>query len=121
MCDERPSCARNEASTAVSRSLCCGGIRAAYPPGVRSRRLIAGLAAAATALLAGCGGGGSASPPHRFDGAAAMRWVRTQVAYGPRPAGSPASRRLAAKLRAALPAGRYAAVPGGLRNVIGTV
>lgn len=50
-----------------------------------------------------------------------MRWVRLQVAYGPRPAGSPASRRLAVRLRAALPHGRYQTVPGGLRNVIGTV
>jgi glutaminyl-peptide cyclotransferase len=88
---------------------------------VRARWLIVGLAAAAVA--AGCGRGGDdhARPANRFDGAAAMRWVRTQVAYGPRPAGSRASRRLAAKLRAALPHGRYEAVPGGLRNVIGTV
>jgi glutaminyl-peptide cyclotransferase len=79
---------------------------------------LAGLAAAA--LAAGCGGG-SSGPPDRFDGAAAMRWVRTQVAYGPRPAGSPASRKLAERLRAALPRGRFQAVPHGLRNVIGTV
>ncbi|MEA2369386.1 MAG: glutaminyl-peptide cyclotransferase [Thermoleophilaceae bacterium] len=44
-----------------------------------------------------------------------------QVGYGPRPAGSPASRRLAARLRAMLPRGRFQAVPGGLRNVIGVV
>lgn len=57
----------------------------------------------------------------RFDAAAALRWVRRQVAYGPRPAGSPASRALAARLRAALPHGRYEPVPGGLRNVVGEV
>lgn len=75
-----------------------------------------------TAVAAGCGGGdGGSRPPDRFDGAAAMRWVKTQVAYGPRPAGSEASRRLAEKLRAALPNGRFQKVPGGLRNVIGTV
>lgn len=50
-----------------------------------------------------------------------MRWVRIQLAYGPRPAGSPASRTLAARLRSALPHSRYQAVPGGLRNVIGVV
>jgi Zn-dependent M28 family amino/carboxypeptidase len=43
------------------------------------------------------------------------------VRLGPRPAGSPASRRLARRLRAALPHGRFQAVPGGLRNVIGNV
>jgi hypothetical protein len=80
------------------------------------------LAALATAALAaGCGGDDKTGPPDRFDGAAAMRWVRTQVAYGPRPAGSRASRRLAERLRAALPGGRFQAVPGGLRNVIGVV
>ena len=90
------------------------------------------LAAAVTAL--GCGGSdeGPATAPGaapasqateegRFDGAAALRWVRRQVAYGERPAGSAASRRLAKRLRDALPRGRYQAVPGGLRNVIGTV
>jgi hypothetical protein len=76
---------------------------------------------AAVALAAGCGGDEPSGPADRFDGAAAMRWVRTQVAYGPRPAGSRASRRLAERLRAALPGGRFQPVPGGLRNVIGSV
>ena len=57
----------------------------------------------------------------RFDGRAAYRSVRRQVALGPRPAGSPASRRLAERIRRALPRGRFQPVPGGLRNVIGTV
>nr|MDQ3934606.1 M28 family metallopeptidase [Actinomycetota bacterium] len=57
----------------------------------------------------------------RFDGAAALRWVKRQVEYGPRPAGSAASRKLAKRLRDALPRGRYQSVPGGLRNVIGMV
>ena len=56
----------------------------------------------------------------RFDEDRAWAWVERQVELGPRPAGSPASRRLAAQLRAALPGGRYQAVPGGLRNVVGT-
>jgi hypothetical protein len=57
----------------------------------------------------------------RFDGAAAFRLLRRQVELGPRPAGSPASRRLARLLRRIVPRGRYQEVPGGLRNVIGTV
>jgi Peptidase family M28 len=57
----------------------------------------------------------------RFDGAAAFRLLRRQVELGPRPAGSPASRRLARLLKRIVPGGRYQDVPGGLRNVIGTV
>jgi glutaminyl-peptide cyclotransferase len=57
----------------------------------------------------------------RFDERAAWAFLKRQVALGPRPAGSRASRRLAALLRTSIPRGRYQAVPGGLRNVIGTV
>jgi hypothetical protein len=56
-----------------------------------------------------------------FDGRAAYASVRRQVALGPRPAGSAASRVLAERLRRTLPAGRFQAVPGGLRNVVGVV
>jgi Peptidase family M28 len=56
---------------------------------------------------------------NRFDGAAAFRLLRDQVELGPRPAGSAASRRLAEELRMALPNGRFEAVRGGLRNVVG--
>ena len=70
-------------------------------------------------------GGAAAAVPTaklaRFDGQAALRSVRRQVALGPRPAGSAASRRLAGRIRAALPGGRFQAVPGGLRNVVGVV
>jgi glutaminyl-peptide cyclotransferase len=55
----------------------------------------------------------------RFDSRRAFAELRRQVELGPRPAGSAASRRLAARLRRALPRGRYEAVPGGLRNVVG--
>ena len=55
----------------------------------------------------------------RFDGRRAFAELRRQVEIGPRPAGSPASRRLAARLRRALPHGRYEPVAGGLRNVVG--
>jgi len=57
----------------------------------------------------------------RFDADRAFRLLKLQVDMGPRPAGSAASRRLAARLRRMLPGGRYQAVPGGLRNVVGTV
>jgi glutaminyl-peptide cyclotransferase len=57
----------------------------------------------------------------QFDSAAAWKLLREQVERGPRPAGSPASRRLARKLRDLLPHGHFEAVPGGLRNVVGTV
>ena len=70
-------------------------------------------------------GGAAAAVPaaklDRFDGQAALRSVRRQVALGPRPAGSAASRRLAKRIRRALPGGRFQAVPGGLRNVVGVV
>jgi glutaminyl-peptide cyclotransferase len=65
--------------------------------------------------------GHGAARVNRFDGAASWRLLREQVALGPRPAGSPAARKLAARLRSLLPHGRYQSVPGGLRNVVGTV
>jgi glutaminyl-peptide cyclotransferase len=67
---------------------------------------------------------GSAAPSpraDRFDSAAAYRLLREQVALGPRPAGSAASRRLALRLRNLLPRGLFQPVPGGLRNVVGVV
>jgi glutaminyl-peptide cyclotransferase len=57
----------------------------------------------------------------RFDSGRAFRLLRRQVELGPRPAGSRASRRLARSLRDKLPDGRYQRVPGGLRNVVGSV
>ena len=74
----------------------------------------------------GDGDAGAAAPVprpavDRFDGDAAYASVKRQVALGPRPAGSAASRKLARRIRGALPGGRFQAVPGGLRNVVGTV
>jgi hypothetical protein len=73
-------------------------------------------------------GDGSASPrrpaapkANRFDGPAAFRLIKLQLSYGPRPAGSKPLRRLAVKLRSLLPNGRFQPVPGGLRNIVGTV
>jgi glutaminyl-peptide cyclotransferase len=71
------------------------------------------------------GDANGAPPPRpavdRFDGAAAFRLLREQVELGPRPAGSEASQRLGERLRGLLPRGRFQQVPGGLRNVVGTV
>ena len=64
--------------------------------------------------------GGAARPADRFDSAAAWKLLREQVDMGPRPAGSETSRRLAGGCGPA-PGGRFQAVPGGLRNVIGRV
>jgi glutaminyl-peptide cyclotransferase len=78
-------------------------------------------AAASAALLIGVGPDGETARVDRFDEDAAWRHLVRQVEVGPRPAGSPASRRLASELRAAIPRGWFQRVPGGLRNVIGTV
>jgi glutaminyl-peptide cyclotransferase len=73
--------------------------------------------------LAGVASAGPAPRPSvdRFDEQAAFAFVKRQVALGPRPAGSDASRRLAGILKSSLPNGRYQAVPGGLQNVISTI
>ena len=60
----------------------------------------------------------------RFNGAGAFALLREQVLeYGWRPAGSPALRRLAVRLRALMPRGRFEAIPGQprLRNIVATV
>jgi hypothetical protein len=61
---------------------------------------------------------------HNFDSRRAFALLREQVQdFGWRPAGSPALQRLAVRLRALLPAGRFEAIPGhpGLRNVVGSI
>lgn len=100
--------------------------------------LIALPAAVVVALVLVLAGGGSDAPPpgerpagasaprpglraDRFDAERAFALLRRQVEMGPRPAGSAASRRLAALLRARLPRGRYEPVAGGLRNVVGSL
>ncbi len=98
-------------------------------------RLRAGLVTIAALIAcglpsAGCGDGGEQASAaervprptvDRFDERAAYRLVRSQVALGPRPAGSKRSRVLAERLRRALPEGRFQPVGGGLRNVAGRV
>ena len=61
---------------------------------------------------------------NRFNDASAFALLREQVLrYGWRPAGSPALRRLAVRLRALMPRGRFENIPGHprLRNVVGGV
>jgi glutaminyl-peptide cyclotransferase len=102
----------------------------------------AAIAVAAVAAVIAFGGGGAgedgdpgAAPPpaapassaplrvDRFDAGRAFAELRRQVELGPRPAGSDALRRLAARLRRALPRGSFERVPGhpGLRNVVGRI
>jgi glutaminyl-peptide cyclotransferase len=63
-------------------------------------------------------------PVDRFDEDRAFALLREQVVeFGPRPAGSPALRRLSSRLRRLLPRGAFERVPGHpeLRNVVGRV
>jgi glutaminyl-peptide cyclotransferase len=85
------------------------------------------VAALLALSLAGCGGESRpAAAPARagaFDAGAAWRTIELQLGYGQRPAGSAQLRRLAPRLRALLPHGRFEPVPGDarLRNIVGTV
>jgi hypothetical protein len=61
---------------------------------------------------------------NRFDAKRAMATAKMQVDAGQRPAGSPALRRVAEKLKAQLPNGRFERIPGlgpahRLRNIVG--
>jgi glutaminyl-peptide cyclotransferase len=88
------------------------------------RRPLVALTIAAVAACAFAASSGRPTPDahvDRFDERAAWTFLRRQIALGPRPAGSGASRRLAAILRMSVPRGRYQAVPAGLRNVVATV
>jgi glutaminyl-peptide cyclotransferase len=69
----------------------------------------------------GDGSGNATARTQRFDGPAAFALLKMQLSYGPRPAGSPQLRKLADRLRSLLPNGRFQPLPGGLRNVVGTV
>jgi hypothetical protein len=89
------------------------------------RPILIGLIAAAA--LIGCNESAdpvsteAAARPDRFDSARAWGILKYQVALGERPAGSRASRKLAAYIKRRLPNGGYQRVPGGLRNVVGKV
>ena len=64
---------------------------------------------------------GTATKADRFDSGRAWKTLKYQVGLGERPAGSAASRELAAYLKQRVPNGRFQRVPDGLRNVIGKV
>jgi glutaminyl-peptide cyclotransferase len=86
------------------------------------RSLVAvSLLAVAAACLAFAAGSAPGARGNAFDEERAFALLKEQVELGPRPAGSAASRTLAQRLRTLLPGGRFQAVPGGLRNVVGVV
>jgi len=86
------------------------------------RRVAAGFALA-TLVTAGAVGSGvtALQPGAPFDGKLAYAVTKQQVDAGPRPAGSAASHAIGAKLVKLLPNGRFEAVPGGLRNIVGSL
>ena len=94
--------------------------------GMRGRVRVASACTALVAAIAvacgACAGATSSSPgADRFDADRAFADLRALVALGPRPAGSAATRTLAGRLRRVLPGGRFSPVPGGLRNVVGSL
>jgi glutaminyl-peptide cyclotransferase len=89
-------------------------------------RSLLAVAACAAALLGGAWAARgtravSAVNADRFDAPRAFGLIERQVAIGHRPAGSPASRHLGGILRRKLPRGVFEPVPGGLRNIVGTL
>src|SRR4051812_49172370 len=125
---------RNDASTGVRRSRWPEGIACTLTwEAMRPLFAVLGVQVALGVILAvllisgvlplssdGKPGTGAARVD-RFDGHAAWRLLKQQVAPGPRPAGSDPSRALAAHLKTLLPHGRYQFLPGGLSNVVGRV
>ena len=79
------------------------------------------------AALTGCGGGSGGGPPaseaDRFDAQRAFRDLRAQVRIGPRPSGSPGSRREVSADRPAASPGRRSARsrPTAVRNVVARI
>ena len=94
-------------------------------------------------MIAACGGGDDPAPAaettaptpeatdettaapaakvDRFDEDRAWSMLEYQVNLGPRPAGSPQSKQLAAYIKNRLPRGRIEKLPGGLQNVVGEI
>jgi glutaminyl-peptide cyclotransferase len=87
------------------------------------RVLIASLLLAVLGIVGFIAHARATPPPtvHRFDAAAAYALAKAQVALGPRPAGSAAERRAATMLVRDLPSAHFEAVPGGLRNIVGSL
>src|SRR3954447_13261064 len=141
MCDDWRSWWRNDASVELRRSLWPADMQLSLTRADTMRRMRPLFAVLSVQIALGAvfvvlvvsgalpftSGGNDSKPGHgaarvdRFDGAAAFRLLKLQVGYGPRPAGAPASRRVAGRLATMLPDGRFQEVPGGLRNVVGTV
>jgi hypothetical protein len=119
---------KNEASTELSLSMCCGGIDETLSP-VRGFRipLSAALFTALIVVAGACGdgdaGAGQPAAGAGFDEQRAFDDLEAQVAYGPRPAGSEASREmtfwLADQLRAA--GVRHVRIQRPYRNVVGII
>jgi glutaminyl-peptide cyclotransferase len=84
-------------------------------------RLVLTLALLTALLATTVAGAAPTARADRFDERSAWAFLKRQVALGPRPAGSARSRELAGILRRSIPRGRFQAVPGGLRNVVGTI
>ena len=94
------------------------------PPSPRLLLLLVAVAAALGAGLALVTKPSKARPAAAanlapFSEPRAYALVKRVLAYGPRPAGSMAERRLADALVHLLPGGHFEAVPGGLRNIVG--
>jgi hypothetical protein len=85
------------------------------------KRLLGAILAAGMLAAVASGASARLHPGAPFGGAYAYRLTKLQVDAGPRPAGSATQRRVAEKLVKLLPAGRFEAVPGGLRNIVGAV
>ena len=132
MTDRRPSTATLLAVATVV-FLCAGLLPACGSDGSSEAGLEPAIPATATAtattaatapVVQPAGGLAPRATANRFDGRRAFALLRDQVEdYGWRPAGSPALRRLAVRLRGLLPSGRFEDVPDhpGLRNVVGSV
>jgi glutaminyl-peptide cyclotransferase len=86
-----------------------------------SGRALAAVLGAWLLLAGSSGAAGQLQPGAAFDGRYAYSLTKLQLSFGPRPAGSPAQRAAAARLVRLLPHGRFEAVPGGLRNIVGVL
>ena len=86
--------------------------------------IVGALVTGAVLLLTQDGDARTATPAakvNRFDGNRAWAELVREVDVGPRPAGSPALRSLAQRLRKTLPNGHFEQVGGGLQNIVGTL
>jgi hypothetical protein len=91
-------------------------LRERFPIG----RILAAVGVAGLVAVGAVGARGHpVQPGARFDGRYAYQLTKLQLSFGPRPAGSGAQRKAAARLVRLLPGGHFETVPGGLRNIVG--